>query len=403
MGHDNKSRSGRRFPASAKMAFAIAWLCCLIILAPITARAAIVEGIVLTPSGPADKITVSAAADYASLASGIGLILAKPTQKAGQFRFELPQGIYFFTARGEKNGKTVFAYHGVNPVAVTNNYLWLPFFAVEQKPLVLWPGQGQGIGGRVTYKGKNITSGVVSIYPAADKHFRGMGLLSNTIDEEGQFWFDLNAGTYVIIARQRKNDSTMGPLQQGDLFCYPAQNPITVPRDNAVEVEIPCYPKNAISDFLNTDTIDPRGRREKERENASLREIPMMDPGIIRARTQKLPAEISGTVSDMKGKPLPGLYVIAYPADIFPYFQMYVVRLITKHIVRTDKDGHYKLDLPGDSSYYLITRERLGEAPVAREYYGLYEGNANHRITANWGKHQADIDIHAARIMPDLN
>jgi hypothetical protein len=167
-----------------------------------TALAAKVEGIVMVPEGPLQDAVVYAYPDFASLESNTGGIASQPGEKPGQFLLDLSPGTYFFIARGTVDGIGMFAYHGLNPVSVTDDFQWLPFFAVQTFPAVCRSGP-QGIGGTVLYKGWPVRAGMVSVYDPADGNLRGMGLLSNTLDDNGRFWFDLEQGTYVVIARKR--------------------------------------------------------------------------------------------------------------------------------------------------------------------------------------------------------
>ena len=114
----------------------------------------------------------------------------------------------------------------------------------------------------------------------------------------------------------------------------------------------------------------------------------------------KQPVKVSGTVSDISGQPAGGLYVKAYPAEQFPLFQMFVIRLITGYIAKTDESGSYTLDLEAGKTYYLVAREKIGEAPDNPELYGLYEGNANHSITVGPDFDTSQVDIVVERIMP---
>ena len=228
-----------------------------------------------------------------------------------------------------------------------------------------------------------------------------MGLLSNTIGDNGRFWFDLEPGQYVLVARKRLGDNNMGPLKKGDLFCYPEANPVQVSSSMGTEIEISCYPRDDMEAFLENDESDPRGRRQSTRRTASLHETQIEDASRIQQEMMlQRPVRIHGTVKDVSGKPSEGLYVTAYSAEQFPLFQMFVIRLITDHITRTDANGRYHLDLERGKKYYLVARERIGEAPDHMELYGLYEGSANHSFTAGTDLQNPDIDITVERIMP---
>jgi hypothetical protein len=363
------------------------------------ALAALIEGIVLTPAGPLINAQVLAYPDFTSLASNSNGIESRPGEKPGQFRIELAPGKYFFIARGSENGNRMYSYHGLNPVTVPEDYLWLPFFAVESNSPKYLEGP-PGIGGFVFYKGKPLQSGMVSVYPLSSTSFRGMGLLTNTLDSNGRFWFDLEPGSYVVIARKRLGTTNMGPLQKGDLFCYAEANPIQVRESQSCKMKIFCYPRDDLNTFLENRQQDPRGRREERRRTASLYETEFEDAAQIRAAMLQRAVPVGGTITDLSGKPMEGLYVSAYPADQFPLFQMYVIRMITDYMAKTDKNGRYQLDLEAGRTYYLVARERIGEAPDHLEFYGLYEGNANHSITVGPDLDTSQVDIVVEGIMP---
>ena len=109
-------------------------------------RAAMVEGIVITPDGPLANARVFAYRDFSSLAAGSNSITSQPGEKTGQFKLELTPGKYYFIARGSQDDRKMYSYHGLNPVSIPEDYLWLPFFAVESSPLSYLKGP-QGIGG----------------------------------------------------------------------------------------------------------------------------------------------------------------------------------------------------------------------------------------------------------------
>ncbi|MEW6427539.1 MAG: hypothetical protein AB1568_05840 [Thermodesulfobacteriota bacterium] len=372
-------------------------LLALVLTLPAITPAAVIEGIVFSRNGPAADAVVRAFADVPALIAGRPAAVSTAADKPGHYHLELPPGRYFLTAVAG-DGKDLFAYHGINPLEVEDGSRWLPFFVVEQTP-VTTGGDFQGISGQVLYKGKPLKSGSASVYPASDRHFRGMGLLTNTLDEEGRFYFDLEPGSYVVVARHHRQGGEMGPIRRGDLFCYPAANPVTVAAGRESRLAVECYPRDDLADFLDVKEADPRGRKETQRRASSFWQQDISQSGELPEAYPGGPAQLSGTVVDPAGRPQPGLIVTAYSAEEYPLFQMYVLRLISPHITRTDAGGNFRLALPG-GSYYLVARENLGAAPDQGERYGLYEGSANHSIAVAAGRETTGATITVGPIMP---
>ena len=372
-------------------------VCLFLLLGSLACRAAVLEGVVFSNSGPVPGSAVFAYPDYASLVGGINGIRSGPGEKEGQYKLELPDGTYYLAAGGSLDGRRLFSYHGVNPITMTDGYYWLPFFMVEESEPQCTNDSGQGISGQVFYRGKPINHGVITIYTRLDGKFRGMGLLTNTLDEDGRFRFDLEPGNYVVIARRKKAERGIGPVMQGDLFCYPSANPVQVAESQLCELAIECYPRDNLDNYLDEGAENPQGRRHEVRRQASLWELqPEATQGTTTGRT----ATISGRVSGPSGQPVPDLVVTAYPAMGINPFQMHILRLITENMARTDSAGNFRIELPGGGIYYLQAREKVGEAPNRQELYGLYEGNQNHALRINPGESRENIDIPVDRIMP---
>lgn len=357
-----------------------------------------IEGIVFSRQGPVQDAVVHAFRSYSDLLARQNAYISQKKEHPGQYRLDIPPGKYFFIATGQQDSQELFSYHGGNPITIST-YQWLPFFTLTTSHPACETGP-PGIGGQVTYRGKPLSNGTVSVYSLESDVFRGMGLFTNTLNNNGRFRFDLDPGSYVVVARQRLSDETsMGPLKRGDLFCYPSANPVRIETSSSCELQIPCYPRDDLVEYLNEGGEDPRGKREESRSDASLRDTVMLDnalgPGDI-ARRQTV---ISGRVTDLAGQPKPGLFVQAYSAADHPLFQMYIVRLITDHMTRTDENGSFRIEVDRPGEYYIIAREVVGEAPKRNEFYGLYEKNANHSIKIEKGKVTAGVDITVEKIM----
>ena len=366
------------------------------LVAALPVRATTIEGIVLTDQGPAASPEVTAYRSFTDLRLQRNALVSKPGIKPGLYTLELEPGRYYLTATGQHQGQHLFSYHGLNPITITDTPQWIPFFVLPVRPAQCEAGF-QGIGGRILYKDSPITHGSVSVYTLDDEPFRGMGGLTNSITADGSFWFDLTPGSYMVIARQRQDDSAIGPLKKGDLFCYSAANPIAVQPANACTVDLLCYPRDDLASYLGDKVIDPRGKKQTARRDASLEKASLQGGG--KGGGSGPVSVIAGRVTDLDGLPMAGLVVSAYPADDLPLFQMYVLRFKSDYLAKTDPKGFFRLELkPG--SYYLVAREKVGDAPSPQEHYGLYEGSANHSLTVRQGETRSGIQLMVEPIMP---
>jgi len=369
------------------------------IIAEDLAEAGVVEGVVFSEHGPAAEARVFAYSSYEDLVANRVSSKSEPGSKAGQYTLQLKPGTYYLVARAQLENRQFFSYHGVNPINVSDEYRWLPFLLVEESSATCSTGSKQGLSGQVIYKGQPVSGGVVSVYPWQDGKFRGMGLLTNTLDENGGFTFALESGNYVLIARKKQDIRGMGPVKQGDMFCYPSANPITVAEGQLCTIQINCYPRDNLDLFLNDDAVNPQGRKHDSRRQASLYDL---QPAETPAPIVATPTRISGRITDPSGLPRPGLVITAYPANGLDLFQMHIVRLITNDMGRSGIDGRFIIELEKGGDYYIVAREKVGEAPDRGELYGLYEGTVNHAVTVIQGENLSGVDVVVDRIMPNL-
>lgn len=349
------------------------------------AHAAMVEGVVFSEEGPLKGASVAVYSRLGEIGSATPLAVSLPGERPGQFRLELSPGRYYFVAKGKENGKELFSFHGANPVAVGDERLWLPFAAVDKKPPIRSEPSQDTVTGTVTYHGKPVQDAQVSIYPAADEQFKGLGLLSCTTPGNGSFRFSTAPGSYIIVARKRVNSHGLMPLKKGDLFCYYPENPLQLPSGETTTIEIPCYPRDDVQGFLAKTTTDHRGRNT----SSSLSAKTMGSE----AATQP----VSGRVIDLRGKGVPGVSVQAYRRSSQGPFQMHYLRLMPEGQTFTDSLGSYRIDLPSGEEYFLLAREYSGQAPTKGEWYGLYEGSVDHSISPV--KRTDGIDISVSRVM----
>lgn len=355
---------------------------------PFPSHSAIIEGAVLSDSGLIGNSSVHAYRTFEDLLRDAAFARSPEGARPGFYRLELPPGKYFLAASGMRNGKEYFSFHGANPIELgsESERLWLPFMAVPRFELDVKPAESARISGLIVYKGRPVSAAHVSLYSPLSGRFRGMGLLTSTTTDDGSFRFSPEPGEYVIIARKRMGAKGMVPLGRGDLFCYSAVNPVTVAADQEIGVTVPCYPKDDVAAFLNDGVVVKRVHRESER---------FREKKAIAAPKMRM---LSGRVTDAAQNPMKNLYVMAYAADSSALFQMHFIRTLPDQMVKTDEQGGYRMEVEPNRSYYLVARERPGEAPYKGERYGLYEGNVNHRVV--FGEDAVTgIDIVAGTVM----
>ncbi|MBI5665455.1 MAG: right-handed parallel beta-helix repeat-containing protein [Nitrospirae bacterium] len=359
---------------------------------PGLSSAAVIEGIVLSENGPLEDPQVFAYDTFKDYVSGKPPHVFAKGDKKGFFRMKLPPGRYYFISTGESSGTKYFSYHGANPVEITGRDLWVPFMALPRTGEISNGPSGVGLYGKITFKGAPVHGAQVSIYPVADKIFRGMGFLTSTSDDQGLFRMSPEPGEYVIVARKRKDFNGLRPLRKGDLFCFYDGNPVSVAESGVKPIEISCYPKDDLVAFLDEQTYP--SVLVKKSGKGSLR---FRDNKIERMSEE---LSIKGRVTDLNGNPMPDLYVSAYKGRPDQMFQMLYVRTMPEHIAKTDKDGHYEINTAGSGSYYMVARELIGEAPAKGENYGLYEDNANHSVTVEKGPID-NVNIIVSKVMAE--
>jgi hypothetical protein len=313
----------------------------------------------------------------------------------GIYRLETAAGSYYLAARGVDGDG--FAFLGANPVSLTRGYYWVPLFLGQSPPPACRDQAPGGISGAVRFNGAPVAGAVVSVYPSGAGQTRGMGMLSASTTAAGRFSLDLEPGSYTVVARWRK-EGGMGPPAAGDLFCYPAANPVTAGGDRRCELVVPCYPRDDLDRYLEDGESDPRGRLFGQRRMASLAAAGTAGrPGEDTARGG---AAVSGRVTTRDGRPAAGMIVSAYPARGQAVFQMHLLRTRPAAMAVSGADGGYRLRLSEGGKYYIQARERTGEAVRPGELYGLYCGNANHSLTLAPGAERT-AGITVARTMPE--
>jgi hypothetical protein len=349
--------------------------------------AAIVEGVILSEQGPVSQGRVEAYAEMQEIDRLPPRAVSTAGEKPGFYRLELPAGSYYLVARGTEGERTLWSFHGANPLTIGTDGLWLPFAVTERTAPVTSPAQGATISGMISYRGEPVAGAQVSLYAAADGVFRGFGLQNRETASDGTFRFEVVPGEYVLVGRKRLSTQTVKPLTKGDLFCYYGSNPVLAADNQSSFLNIACYPKDDVAGYLQ----DPQAVRRSKADLVRLRETSHPEPMTIR-----------GTVADLTGKPCAGMQVTAYRAEPGQIFQMQLLRLKGAYQTTTDSSGSYSLPVGQAGSYYLVARERGGESPVKGEYYGLYEGNVDHVLAVDGSRRElSGIRIDVSRVMAD--
>jgi hypothetical protein len=99
-----------------------------------------IEGRVFTETGPMKGARVYVYKSYDDINAGTPFLTSEPTNEQGLYKFRLSAGNYYFTAKGNKDGKEFYAYHGKNPIKVDPQNLWLAFMSNEIKEPVYSEG-----------------------------------------------------------------------------------------------------------------------------------------------------------------------------------------------------------------------------------------------------------------------
>ncbi|MEN8265041.1 MAG: NosD domain-containing protein [Nitrospirota bacterium] len=360
------------------------------LLLPACSFSAVIEGIVLSSSGPVEGPGIYAYKEYHDIKNGSPSHISMPGDKKGFYRLELPPGNYYLTAAGKVDGKDYFSFHGANPIQIAGGKLWIPFMVLPETTATAGGGPSAKLSGIVTFRGKPVTGAHVSIYSPSAPAFRGMGFLTNTTDESGLFRMKPEPGTYVVIARKRMDFGGIRPLKSGDLFCYPSANPVMIRQSGGTFIEIPCYPKNDLKAFLDEE-IYPAVLVKKSGEDS------------IRFRENRIEKTggtllIKGRVTDLHGNPMKNLYVKAYKGKPSKMFKMLYLRTMPEFMGVSDEDGRFMIDAVEKGTYYIVARELMGEAPAKGEYYGLYEENADHAVVMDTDSVDG-INIVVSRVM----
>lgn len=363
--------------------------CFLFLLLPLSAYSSAeptknlkIEGRVFTRFAPLVDARVIVYKSFADLESGKVLLQSAATDANGVYNLELPPGEYLFTARGKQGGKEFMGYHGNNPIRIDKENVWLSVMTNEIKPPEYTEGP-PSLAGIVTYKGEPVKDAYVAVYREGTPLLKGLGFRTESNLPDGTFNLLIPPGKFTVIAKKMIDKKRIRPLKEGDLYCYYPANPIEVPTDRTIKIEIPCYPKSDRTAFVNVPQI-------KNNDYTTLQKM------------SDLPRSgIKGKITDLEGKPVPGMYVMAHHQDT-PVFMMFNISHGTEYVTETDKDGNYFIPIDKEGNFYMIARNTLGGGPHRGEIYGLYGDNAMHVVSLKKGELIEHIDIKVSSALDEV-
>lgn len=338
-----------------------------------------ISGRVLSEAAPLKGAQVYVYKKYADIKAGKHMKVTEPTAADGFYSIGLPQGKYYFVARSRQEEKEFFAYHGNNPVQAGNEDTWITLLANPLKAPLVSDGT-TGVKGVVTYKGQPVKNAYVTAYKSGSGTFKGLGFRTESVAADGTFDFQLQSGTYVLVAKKIYSGKGNRPPKEGDLYCYCPNNPVEVLPDRTTAVEVPCYPK------------DDRG---------SFNTIPQVKGDSLETVEHRVlngTSGIKGTVTGTDGKPIAGIVVLAYRTTK-PVFLTYHLSHGTEYTAETALDGSFFIPVDVSGDYYLVARDTLGDGPHRGELFGLYNGNSRHVVAYRKDTLFDSVNIVAGRVM----
>jgi hypothetical protein len=330
----------------------------------------IVKGKVNAHGKPLAGAVVSFYSKYEGGFRGKADAESAPTGADGAFDVKLPKGRYYVLARKLSKGTPaavapgdLFAYYGGNPVVVGDGEsIAIGINCAD----VVDIGErkvagGTGIKGRIFADGKPLDHARVTLYQDGETIFRGIGYASGLTNAKGEFSFNLEPGSYYVVARKRSGDDKMGPLGSGDFFGYAQDNPVEVAKDAYTVVSV-----NSVNKLA------------KVKEGAG---------GVTLGGTVKAgETMVSGVIRDKDGKPAKGVYAAAYRDSMMTQKPDFIS-------AKTGDDGTYSIQLSGGGDYFIGARNTIGGPAEKGDLLGKYDGNEDHVVKLKDGDKLKGIDM----------
>ena len=367
----------------------VLWFACLLLL--FSVNAAYPESGVTTPiqttsgftgriildGGPAAGARVYAYKSLKDVSAGSPYAVSGPTGEDGGFSLELPAGSWYIAGKKRQAGSgdgpvsagELYGYHGSNPVACSEGGLVhiginLTRTGVGATYKDIPDGQAYGIlSGTVISGGRPVEGARVSVYLDGKDGFRGPGYAASPpTGSDGAFEISMLPETdYYVLARKRTTGKAAGPLAEGDLFGYYPANPVSVKAGKSVRLEF------AVASKVKSIDRGPAAKGNSTR--------------------------LTGRITTADGRPAKGVYVFSYLDKDMSH------KRPERMSDGVDKDGRYTLDLPGGGTYFVGARSEYGDTPGIGEWYGRYEGTADHSVNVKAGEVVSGIDIVVERIL----
>lgn len=363
-------------------------ICAFALLIPLTALSDDGENSGAQGTGFTGKLTISgegiagarvyAYRTFADYRNSNPAFVSAPSEPDGRYTIETAPGNYFLAAKKLKGtgpdappgDGDLFSFHGSNPLlSATGKFVHVGFsllpFSAGVEYLPYEDGASGALKGRVTFEGAPVEGAFVTLYVDTAEDLRGSSYASSpATGVTGAFAFEYLPGLdYYVVARKRASGKPAGPLADGDLFGFFPANPVHVKEGNTASIEIPVTKKSG-------EITGGEGA-----------------PAAVGAR-------ITGRVLDRFGKPVAGVYVFAYLEKVMAHKRP---EALSRAV---DAEGYYSLDLKGGGTYYIGARANYGDSPSIGEWYGRWEGTADHSLNVKTGQTLDRIDITVEKILP---
>ena len=329
----------------------------------------VVKGKVSYQGKPLEGATVYLYSDYKGGFKGKADYQAGPTSPDGLFLATPAAGRYYLIARKPGSGQApapgdFYSYYGGNPVVVGDGgdiNIGINCSPVMGAGERLMPG-GTGIRGKVYADGRPLDRARVTLYQDGETIFRGMGYASSLTSRDGEFAFNLEPGTYYVVARKRAGEDRMGPLGEGDSFGFATDNPVEVSAGSYSVIAI-----NTVNKLV--DKVKGGGQ-----------EVTL--GGTVKAGE----TAIRGRVVDKGGKPVAGVYASAYRDSMMTQKPDFISRA-------TAADGVYSITVSDGGKYFIGARDTIGGPAENGDLLGRYAGSSDHSVDISTGEKVDGVDI----------